>query len=378
MTTLRQAIPLNYDGNDISLPRCYTRGDYQRAVQQSNITLQKAKNIHLFSAAADLGPNTRTTDITMRNLYGLVDISDDGGTAYVYRNFTDMQKGRITEMRIGKYLRLRYVAWPDEEIAETVNRVKTAARLITDPIDAGIVHFAYEPEAIVNVYKHGPRSCMQGKDSVRVYGAGDIACAYTSIDGCITARTLVNIKEKLYCKVYGNTTLMHAALEHMGYTNDSLALEGCRILRIAEDNSFVMPYIDSVGYVTEDVEGDCFIITEDGDHSAQHEGGLLDHGEICADCGERHDEEESTYVSEHGMICPGCMDEYRWIESQEEYAHIDDCVYLDYKDEYELLMNVTETDHSGWCHDDDVEEVCIDGDDITYNRETHRPELVVI
>lgn len=134
---------------------------------------------------------------------------------------------------------------------------------------------ARTPAEIARVYENGPNSCMSGihwysqyasvidrplngdddhANPVGVYATKDVAVAYIQKGDRITARAVVNMRDRKFARVYGDVRL-HDALVEDGFTNETDALVGCRLRKvpIRHDNAhyYLMPYLDSASYVIE-------------------------------------------------------------------------------------------------------------------------------
>jgi hypothetical protein len=168
---------------------------------------------------------------------------------------------RVTVLTPGRYISRFYET--DGKMDDDKRRKLIAA---IDP--TGELLFAWKPEEIERVYKEGPSSCMDGTHNFpgvpcwppAVYGAGDLACAYTvNNKGRIQSRCMVWPEKKLYGRIYGDVQRMIKLLESEGYENDrdedhtadgnGHHFDGARLLKVAmKDKGYVvMPYLDDIG-----------------------------------------------------------------------------------------------------------------------------------
>jgi hypothetical protein len=163
---------------------------------------------------------------------------------------------RVTVLTPGRYLARYYGQMPDSE----------QRRLIAAIDPSGQLFLAWTPEEIVRVYKEGPSSCMDGIHNfdklpvhpTYVYGAGDLAIAYTmNAQNRIQSRCMVWPEEKVFGRVYGDVERMTALLLDEGYDSDRDCnsadgngghFNGVKLLKVLFENSTkaVMPYLDDI------------------------------------------------------------------------------------------------------------------------------------
>lgn len=266
-------------------------------------------------------------------------------------------------MKLGKLLKAN--DYTDKEIREASATLKALSNLKTST-----VKFARTQEEIIDVYDRGPYSCMKGKDCVQVYATPDLAVAYLEIDGDIKARAVVCVNEDIglqYSEIHGFAPPLKVLLKRLGY--ESGDLEGCRLLKIKDGNTYVAPFLDGTQKVT--VEDDYLVIDRYGEVEASSRDGLLN-THTCDCCGDRITEGTSNY-SEYlnETLCYACYDEshvyidgqgsyhieddsikqtedgewyleedIRYVECREEYHHEDDVIYNSYTEEYYLKSDL--------------------------------------
>jgi hypothetical protein len=182
---------------------------------------------------------------------------------------------RVTVLSPGRYISRFY---------ETEGKMDDDRRrkLITQIDPSGELLYAWTPEEISRVYKEGPSSCMDGAHSFStpvwppaVYGAGDLALAYTvNNKGRIQSRCLVWPEKKLYGRIYGDVQRMQQQLEDEGYETERCDVQtadgngahfiGAKILKVPMKDPFyaVMPYFDDIGIC---VDGGEYWITAAGE-----------------------------------------------------------------------------------------------------------------
>ena len=229
--------------------------------------------------------------------------------------------------------------------------------------------FATTPDEIVDAYKRGPSSCMAGSESVRVYGAGDLAIAYLEPEERegnrpeIIARALVWPAKKAVSRIYPNvenwrgdgfaseheaqsaSDMLLARLKAEGYRSayeDGFSIfDGARILAEKEyGNRYVMPYIDHLqfsGPFPAPDGGEVFHLSQYGDYAPETTGGEIVLNRIrCERCESLIDEDDENIVidrdGDHVTWCYRCFNRAGWC-----------------------------CDYDGETYADDVDQICVNG-----------------
>jgi len=236
-----------------------------------------------------------------------------------------------TVMRPGRYL----TAYYNDKLSQDDIRAwcgKYAAE--NEDIE---LKFATTPDEIEEVYTNGPRSCMSKKASyydssqhpVRVYGAGDLAVAYIENLECeragdseggensrITARAICWPEKKVYGRIYGDESRLRGLLQEAGFERGDSEFEGARLLRIEDEDGFIVPYLDNIVNVEDN--GRFLVLAYDGDIECTNTNGLADCGVFCEHCEERTTGEIYTvggetwceYCRENdAFYCEGCNED---------------------------------------------------------------------
>lgn len=263
---------------------------------------------------------------------------------------------RFTVMKPGRYLQKYFGDKLDPK------QIKQLADKYIGEHMVGELKWATTQEEMIRAINLGPSdSCMsagfhEGDEQwfrghihpAAVYAAGDIHVAYMENGlGDVIARAVCNINDKIAARIYGDERLLLPALEAAGYTQESGALIGCRLLRIhnqsGRGHDWIMPYVDAgIGsggghlYVEDD---GTFWRLDDDDGASTYEGyegkGTFsgENGASCPCCGNRVDEDDLTYVEcRDESICRHCLDDaYVWgiIGTRRHsagYMHVDDAV----------------------------------------------------
>jgi hypothetical protein len=256
-----------------------------------------------------------------------------------YGNLVNVQitKDKTAMMKLGKFLTKS--GYSDKQARDASSKL----RAFTAMAKGAVVRFTETGEQVKAVYANGPRSCMKGEDSVRVYVGDDVSVAFVEVDDSIVARAVVNKKEMQYTTVYGNSEILEPLLEKAGFTDGNL--EGCRVPLIRDEwgDRIVMPYVDYPSCAN--VDGDYVLLTEHGEYSCQEQGGYLsDNTRPCEECDDNvcEDEEHWCEYTER-LLCSSCHDDSH-VYVDDEYYHKDSGEIVEtYKDGYMLR------DDCGYC-----------------------------
>lgn len=215
--------------------------------------------------------------------------------------------------------------------------IRDLARSYVTRLDVPTLSIARLSSEIVDVYRKGPDSCMSKSldnysshvHPVSVYGLDSeneerpdaLVLAYLRIDQRITARALINERDKTHMRVYGDKALLEKALNANGFHSGDPF--GYSIKAISCDDGYVMPYIDRgqyVGAANVDLRGNRFVICRDSDWTAENTCGTIcepepeDEGDYCEYYEETRNEESYTVVvSDEGETqnwCESACDNY--------------------------------------------------------------------
>lgn len=250
-----------------------------------------------------------------------------------------LKRDRQVTTRIGRYLsRYGYGQW-----APRISAV------LSEFFSEGL-QYATTARDIRWVYENGPDSCMgkhhenfycsdeQGKriHPCEVYaGSGDIAIAYVCLngDGGVSARAVVNYRDKLFARVYGSCVLNDMLLK-AGYTEDQDALDGCRLslIRSTQYEGVIAPYLDGESVTASEEDGWLLITSgSSGEYNLQSTSGIAEAARFCPCCEELRSGEfyEVTGGAHDGEeVCLSCIENY-YVAALDEYRNR---VYLDTDD----------------------------------------------
>jgi hypothetical protein len=197
----------------------------------------------------------------------------------------------------------------------------------------GEVQFATSPEAIVDVYRRGPDSCMRNCDSVRVYGAGDLAIAYVEDGDKVISRALCWPEKKVFGRVYPTPenywmrdgysspeasravqTDLHSRLREMGFRSEQEGhdMVGARVLKIEDYGRYVGPYLDDQDLHPNDNGCDRYLVLEHSVDSSVGDGRNTD--------GYFGNEDQEEEEEEYDWVCEQCDEgQYDGNSSYEQY-----------------------------------------------------------
>ena len=182
--------------------------------------------------------------------------------------------------------------------AETI---RDLAREYVTRLDTPEFKIARLSGEIVKIYRHGPDSCMSKSLSeyasdihpVAVYGLelGEtlddqptaLTLAYLEIDNRITARALINERDKVHMRLYGDIELLRKSLVAAGYASARPYGYTVRVID-SDQGDYVMPYIDagetsSSGYANVRQVNGRFEVTDGRGDSACRTDGVLNEPE---------------------------------------------------------------------------------------------------
>lgn len=317
-------------------------------------------------------------------------IDRDGATMLAfYENEKKLELGRLTEMRVGRYIRRfsngKLLDHEIEVIVAEADTIMAGSRL----------QFTQDADTIEAIYVHGPRSCMAysaGNFSsschpTRVYAGPDLAVAYIGDpEEGVSGRAIVWPDRKVYGGVYGDCSRMVMMLEAEGYTRGSFhGARGRAIWDRYDHHRLIMPYLDVESGV--DVDGE-YVILGGSEWDCQRTDGYADGGSraFCQHCEEMVDETDSVRTGRHTYEdwCEHCRTQdasycdegdevvaddhlhtvYRGgVEFRAATWRLDDFVMVEGRDEYHHCNDLVACETCGSLHhpDDSHEVAEIDG-----------------
>jgi hypothetical protein len=269
--------------------------------------------------------------------------------------------------------------------SDTIREIVAEFSITHEDIKMGLARTA---EDIVDVYKRGPRSCMDGSHNfsylpvhpTAAYAGPDLAVAYLTKDdadmrkkvcnhcfeneaGCsnhpkcsprtdsvYSARCVVWPERKIYNRPYGDVDRLVLALKKEGYKNGSIT--GARLSKIPHKhdghNAFVAPYIDGTMNMKE--EGNFLKIDAEGYFHSNGGGYVIDNRPKCSVCDKLVNMVQRNFLDRRGRnfpVCSSCFAEHgvRCIASG---------YYLNRKD----AIQVTDTIHIGMPYIDQTVAIC--------------------
>lgn len=305
-----------------------------------------------------LGSSTFSADIPSR-------VIGQPNLIEYFANEKDLQRGKRTQTKIGKYIRQRFDNMSDETVADFAN-------VYTDNNYPLEIRFTCSAEKIVEIYgRQSMRSCMtkgaeisHKVDGVLMHpcaiygdtGFADIFLAYGVRGSKINSRSLINMQAKKFNTVYGDKSLKRGLLA-AGFSRGDLT--DCRLRKFkTDDNEWLMVYLDGENRLRDD--GDYFTITSDDETATEQASGIdgisetyyseTNYDYYCADCDEGMSEEDSRQTHEGNMICESCCsNNYYLSDFSENYVHCDDSTYIS------IINSNGDFEHDYYLHSDDYE-----------------------
>lgn len=272
--------------------------------------------------------------------------TDPNRLAYTRDNRSGHENRQVITT-VGKYLTRHFPDMPDHAIRDLAARYAGYRFELWDTTSK-----------IIQSVQEGPSSCMQWDDgdednhpyrtydprfgwraAVRLNGHGQIVGRCLVYDDTQTDRQRIG---KIYVRSYAHKEGgyshsdegLEAWLREQGFAK-SHTWDGCKLARIEENSwgDFLAPYLD----------GDCKRVTDCDTHLIINETGRLlfdctngSHntcgGRECDDCGNDHDEDDTTYVGRHEDhgVCPSCIEDYTLVygrRGNQYYLHDDNIVW---------------------------------------------------
>jgi hypothetical protein len=267
------------------------------------------------------------------------------GKISLYKNLSDVHRGRKTTMKLGRALKFLMPKASDKFIESYVDRIREMF------VKRGFkMHVGSDREAFRFAYMHdrarylNPKttsyrkslasSCMHdvevgGISPAEVYASGDFKVAYlTDVHGRLGGRVVYRVLDDGFISpgpLYGvcehSLDLLQAHIDN--HEVDCNDWDGAELLRIEKWGDLVGPYIDGHKKVSD--WGDTVVIDSCGDLSCESTDGLFESaGCFCEYCEGRGDADDMTYVESHGMVCDSCIEvDFFQSESDYEWYHID-------------------------------------------------------
>jgi hypothetical protein len=314
------------------------------------------------------------------------------GNIAFYPDVAKMEADKLTSMKPGRYLSTFYSdALDDNAVKEWSNMQQQS----TAPATLKFVDNT-DPDGWVWVYENSSPSCMRYNRTnrymdinlcdenhpVRAYAhpKNSLALAYIMLPGekedrsvnckmdayVIAARTIVNVSNKTYLRIYADDdryrTALHNALRDAGYSQGSYTLEGQRLVRRYYGSDTICPYLDG-NYTNVDLVAEEYMVVNDSGYDGQQSSGLLGDSDedscYCSWCDTHHNEDDGSYIDSVGeWVCDDCnvedfVDAVSYNGRTRRYPKSSgDIVYCDYNSTYYVSEyldnnNMGEDENSG-------------------------------
>jgi hypothetical protein len=201
-------------------------------------------------------------------------------------------------------------------------------------------------------------------------------------------------RERDQCSHSGRDEAIDSYLRNLGYELRSSWPDGTPVLSIPTADGYLMPYIDGGNQSVDEhpSNGSLFVITENGAFNCNETSGVVNEGDSTCDCcGRRFDSSNEGIIVgvwEDTHVCGNCEDEYTYAYSRrgnQYYIPNDSVVEVNgeyYDCEYLSDNNIVELANGDYEHFDNavwIESVDeyhhVDDDDICYAEDTNQYEL---
>ncbi|HEY9552046.1 hypothetical protein, partial [Allosphingosinicella sp.] len=207
--------------------------------------------------------------------------TEQAGKIAFTENAAKGQIDRQLVMSPGRYLHRFFSAHLDN------NAIEGWCARLSVQLEEDALKITQDADEIEDVYVGGPGSCMAHDASefdsfchpTRVYAGPDTAIAYIGPRDDARARSVVWPERKIYTSLYGDVSRLRLLLENAGYAKGGL--NGARIRRIVDGDSFVVPYIDAGDDLADDGE---YLIIGRGSIPSENTNGLGNRCWYCPRC----------------------------------------------------------------------------------------------
>lgn len=235
--------------------------------------------------------------------------TEQAGKIAFTENAAKGQVDRQLVMSPGRYLNRFFSEHLDN------NAIEGWCARLSVQLEEDALKITQDADEIEEVYVGGPSSCMahaaRDFDSLchptRVYAGPDTALAYIGSREDAKARSIVWPSRKIYTSIYGDVSRLRLLLENAGYTEGGL--NGARIRRIEDGDSFVVPYIDAGDDLADDGQ---YLIIGRGSISSENTNGLGHSPWYCPRCDDDARPHDEVYYADGSSEewCYHCYDHH--------------------------------------------------------------------
>jgi hypothetical protein len=179
------------------------------------------------------------------------------GVAEFFSTPDDGFRWKLTQMNVGRYLTQYY--------GDVLNGARVRQYASAADLECFELKFVQTPDELKKVYETGPTSCLAGESyaqKMRLANqeppymgwcpdtGGDFSVAYIENGaGQIVARSVVNQKNKVWVRLYGDSVRLEASLKAAGYRYGNTAHDyigsKCKVFAVNKDTGRPsQPYLD--------------------------------------------------------------------------------------------------------------------------------------
>lgn len=268
----------------------------------------------------------------------------------LFQNRKDYERGRRTELKVGRAVRMLYPEYSDKEVHMWVDKINErftprSYTLHTGKLANDFVHaYVHEQSWYANPRTTASRKCLADScmrydfvgdegfmyHPVEAYASGDFMIVWCEdTEGRIASRSVVAVHGDKWVAgpVYGVCEKSLDMIEDYIRDNggylfiDGKYWTGARVVKLEDDRGYIGPYFDSGENLRDD--GDVFVVDPNGAIGTSDHQGYFEYDKrpLCSCC-ECRVEEDDLYHNEHGeAYCESCYHE-RYSHCEEDDVEI--------------------------------------------------------
>lgn len=297
----------------------------------------------------------------------------------LFQNRKDYERGRRTELKVGRAVRMLYPEYSDKEVHMWVDKINERFTPRTYTLHTGklandFVHaYVHEQSWYANPRTTASRKCLAdscmrydfvGDDGfmyhpVEAYASGDFMIVWCEdTEGRIASRSVVAVHGDKWVAgpVYGVCEKSLDMIEDYirdngGYLfKDQKDWTGARVVKLEDDPGYIGPYFDSGENLRDD--GDVFVVHPNGTiGTSDHQGHFeCDNRPLCSCCESRVEEYNLHYNEDGEAYCESCYYE-RYTYCEEDHVEIlaEDAVVVYAKGGFGFMEMCVHNDYAIHC-----------------------------
>lgn len=298
----------------------------------------------------------------------------------LFQNRKDYERGRRTELKVGRAVRMLYPEYSDKEVHMWVDKINErftprSYTLHTGKLANDFVHaYVHEQSWYANPRTTASRKCLAdscmrydfvGNEGfmyhpVEAYASGDFMIVWCEdTEGRIASRSVVAVHGDKWVAgpVYGVCEKSLDMIEDYirdngGYLfKDQKDWTGARVVKLEEGHGrYIGPYFDSGECLRDD--GKFFVVDPNGSiGTSDHQGYFeYDSRPMCYACDHREHPDYMMYSEDGHSYCEGCYhDRFTFCEEDNCEINADDAVYVAFKRSYGTGYMTVHSDYAIQC-----------------------------